>query len=354
MVEANGTVIIPNGDGRVNERVANYVGFFDKDSSKDTEEHRKNRLENYTDVVNGYYDGATELYEFGWATSFHFSRFYKGEGFHESLSRHEHYLALRMGLKPGMRVLDVGCGVGGPAREIARFAGVTVIGVNNNDFQIGRARKYTAKAGLSSQVEFVKGDFMTLSEMFGENSFDAVYAIEATVHAPSFEGVYGEIFKVLKPNGVFGCYEWVMTDAWDPSIPEHKAIAHGIEIGDGIAEMRNMAAARKAIHSVGYQVEADEDLADMGDEIPWYYPLEGDLRKAQTLWDLFVVFRMTWLGMLITHNALWLIQLLHLVPQGTYEVGETLKAAGAALVKGGQTKLFTPMALFVGRKPASA
>jgi hypothetical protein len=33
----------------------------------------------------GYYDGATELYEFGWAKSFHFSRFYKGEGFEQSV-----------------------------------------------------------------------------------------------------------------------------------------------------------------------------------------------------------------------------------------------------------------------------
>lgn len=107
-----------------------------------------------------------------------------------------------MGLKAGMRVLDVGCGVGGPAREIAQFADVQVVGLNNNEFQIHRARKYTAKAGLSDQVTFVKGDFMKLSEQFGENYFDAVYAIEATVHAPSFEGVYGEIMKVLKPGGV--------------------------------------------------------------------------------------------------------------------------------------------------------
>jgi sterol 24-C-methyltransferase len=107
-----------------------------------------------------------------------------------------------MNLKPGMRVLDVGCGVGGPAREIARFADVNIVGLNNNEFQVGRARKYAAKAGLSDQVTFVKGDFMKLSEQFGENSFDAVYAIEATVHAPSFEGVYGEIMKVLKPGGI--------------------------------------------------------------------------------------------------------------------------------------------------------
>ena len=38
-------------------------------------------------------------------------------------------------------------------------------------------------------------------ETFGENSFDAVYAIEATCHAPSWEGVYEQILKVLKPGG---------------------------------------------------------------------------------------------------------------------------------------------------------
>lgn len=41
-------------------------------------------------------------------------------------------------------------------------------------FQVGRAQKYTARAGLSKQVTFVKGDFMALAEQFGENSFDAV------------------------------------------------------------------------------------------------------------------------------------------------------------------------------------
>jgi sterol 24-C-methyltransferase len=124
-------------------------------------------------VALGYYDGATELYEYGWSQSFHFSRFYKGEAFLASLARHEHYLAAQMVLRPGMRVLDVGCGVGGPAREIARFTDTKIIGLNNNDFQIGRARKYAKQAGLENSVTFVKGDFMKLSEQFGENSFDA-------------------------------------------------------------------------------------------------------------------------------------------------------------------------------------
>lgn len=224
-------------DGRVESRVENYTKFWKTDPTKEEEADNSKRLDSYTEVVNGeqlfgcceflvhtlwaigYYDGATELYEYGWSQSFHFSRFYKGEAFLASLARHEHYLAAQMNLRPGMRVLDVGCGVGGPAREIAQFTDCQIIGLNNNEFQIQRARKYTQKAGLENQVTFVKGDFMKLSEQFGEGYFDAgmlelfriiylrffihfpVYAIEATVHAPTWEGVYGEIFKVLKPGG---------------------------------------------------------------------------------------------------------------------------------------------------------
>jgi sterol 24-C-methyltransferase len=206
-------------DGRQEVRIDGYTKFWQKDANKEAEVDTTIRLDSYSDVVNGmsyipvakkkclipitgYYDGATELYEYGWAKCFHFSRFYKGESFAASLARHEHYLSSNMQLRPGMRVLDVGCGVGGPAREIAQFSDANIVGLNNNDFQVHRARKYTKKAGLENQVTFVKGDFMKLAEQFGENSFDAVYAIEATCHAPTWEGVYGEIMKVLKPGGV--------------------------------------------------------------------------------------------------------------------------------------------------------
>lgn len=183
----------PNGraDGRVDNRIENYTKFWQKDVNKESEVDNENRLDSYTDVVNGeyrcissspsfqftmcpgYYDGATELYEYGWAKSFHFSRYYKGEAFAAALARHEHYLAAQMVIRPGMKVLDVGCGVGGPAREIAQFTDAQIVGLNNNDFQIQRARKYTKQAGLQSQVTYVKGDFMKLAEQFGENSFDA-------------------------------------------------------------------------------------------------------------------------------------------------------------------------------------
>ncbi|KDN50860.1 putative delta(24)-sterol c-methyltransferase [Tilletiaria anomala UBC 951] len=346
----------PNGSGDVrnNEGIANYTKFWQKDSKNDSEVDTQNRLTEYTSVVNGYYDGATDLYEYGWGQNFHFARYYPGEAFYQAIARHEHYLAHTMGLKRGMRVLDVGCGVGGPAREIARFAGVNIVGINNNEYQVLRARKYTKKAGLEGQCEFVKGDFMKLAEQFGENSFDAVYAIEATCHAPTWEGVYGEILKVLKPGGRLGLYEWCMTDKWDASVPEHKRIAHGIELGDGIAEMRSIKQARSALNSVGFKIEEEQDLADMGDAIAWYYPLEGDLRKCQTLWDLFQCWRMTKLGTFTTQTAVRVLELARLAPKGTYDVGESLKVAAEALVAGGRAGLFTPMMHFVAQKPSQS
>ncbi|KAE8182857.1 hypothetical protein CF328_g8374, partial [Tilletia controversa] len=223
----------PSKDGRDRAAMASYNNFWQKESKDDSKTDTDNRLASYDTVVNAYYDLSTGLYEYGWGQNFHFARYYPGEAFYQAIARHEHYLALSMQLKPKMRVLDVGCGVGGPAREIARFANVEIVGVNNNQFQVDRARKYTAQAGLENQVTFVKGDFMNLVGQFGAGSFDAVYAIEATCHAPSWEGCYGQIKEVLKPGGVFGLYEWCMTDEWDASNPEHKRIAHGIEIGDG-------------------------------------------------------------------------------------------------------------------------
>lgn len=107
-----------------------------------------------------YYNLATDFYEYGWSQSFHFCRFGHREPFHQAIARHEHYLAHSIGIKQGMKVLDVGCGVGGPAREIARFTGCYITGLNLNEYQVQRATRYAASEGMSDQLQFVQGDFM--------------------------------------------------------------------------------------------------------------------------------------------------------------------------------------------------
>lgn len=67
-------------------------------------------------------------------------------------------------------MLDVGCGVGGPAREIVKFTGANVVGLNNNDYQIERAAHYAQKEGLADKLSFVKGDFMVNKPPFSANN----------------------------------------------------------------------------------------------------------------------------------------------------------------------------------------
>ena len=55
--------------------------------------------------------------------------------------------------------MDIGCGVGGPLREIARFSQAHVTGLNNNEYQVSRAKQLNAQAGLLSLTDVVKGRF---------------------------------------------------------------------------------------------------------------------------------------------------------------------------------------------------
>lgn len=90
--------------------------------------------------MTNYYSLSTDFFEYGWGQSFNFANRYRGETFDESLQRHESYLALRMGLKAGDKVLDIGCGVGGPLRRIAHLSKAHITGITISDYQIQRAK----------------------------------------------------------------------------------------------------------------------------------------------------------------------------------------------------------------------
>jgi len=188
---------------------------------------------------------------------------------------------------------------------------------------------------------------------FPENSFDMVYAIEATVHAPSLEGIYSQIFRVLKPGGVFGVYEWLMTDKYDNSNPRHREIRLGIEQGDGISNMEKIEVALKAMKAAGFELEIHEDMADRPDPLPWYWPLAGDWSQMQSIWDIPTVARMTKIGRGTVHRFVGALEMIKLAPRGTQKTADSLALAADNLVAGGKEKLFTPMYLMVARKPSA-
>lgn len=300
------------------------------------------RIEQCEDLVKNYYDNSTDFYLFGWGQSFHFGRRFAGEGFQESLKRHEYWLAHRLGLSPGQRALDLGCGVGGPARNIARFSGASVVGVNMNEYQIARGNEFTAQAGLADQVSLAQGNFMDLTQ-FPEESFDAAYAIEATCHAPSRTECFKQVARTLKPGGVFGGYEWVMTDAYDPKNPLHVSVKDGIEVGNGLPYVTGADDVREALEAAGFDVEELCDLAPSS-EVAWYDPFVP--RWTVEGW------KTTPLGILMTNKLLKVLEFLRIVPAGSVQAQAHLLTGAATLRAGGEQGIFTPMLFFLARKRA--
>ncbi|KIW24641.1 uncharacterized protein PV07_10345 [Cladophialophora immunda] len=172
---------------------------------------------------------------------------------------YEHRLAFLMNLKPHMKVLDVGCGIGGPAREIAKFVGCEVVGVSINQGQIDRAIYLTRLEGLQDRCTFVRGDFLDLP--FAPASFDAAYSIEATVHSPSLLQVYSGIARVLKPGAVFGLSEWVLTPKYNPDNKRHVGIRNRVERGNGLSNLHTSDQAREAVTGAGFEILHEEDFA---------------------------------------------------------------------------------------------
>ena len=99
---------------------------------------------NTSELVDKFYSLVTDIYEWGWGQSFHFSPLLPGKSVRESEAAHEARLAAILGLRPGKNVLDVGCGVGGPMRTIASTSGGIVTGITINDYQVSRAEMHNA------------------------------------------------------------------------------------------------------------------------------------------------------------------------------------------------------------------
>jgi sterol 24-C-methyltransferase len=300
------------------------------------------RKDNYVRMVNDYYDLVTDFYEYGWGQSFHFAPRHRGESFAASLARHEFYLALKLGLRPGMKVLDVGCGVGGPMRAIARLSGAGVVGVNNNAYQIKRGQQQNADAGLADLCSFVKADFMSLP--MPPRSFQAAYAVEATCHAPDKAALFAEILRVLEPGAEFAGYEWCLTDKYDPANAEHRAIKKGVEEGDALPDLATTGDVLAALEAAGFEVVESADLAPASDpETPWYLPLAGRMSVDG--------FRHTQAGRWLTNRVVGALETLRVAPKGSHAVSTMLNKAAVALVRGGETGVFTPMFYFRARKP---
>jgi len=173
-----------------------------------------------SDSVANSYDQWTEdgILEFYWGEHIHLGHYgspARRKDFLTAKSDFVHEMVRWGGLDklpPNTTVLDVGCGIGGSSRILAKDYGFAVTGVTISPQQVQRAQELTPE-GVNAQ--FLVDDAMALS--FADGSFDVVWSIEAGPHMPDKAIFAKELLRVLKPGGILVVADWNQRD--DRQIP---------------------------------------------------------------------------------------------------------------------------------------
>jgi sterol 24-C-methyltransferase len=227
----------------------------------------------------------------------------------------------------------------------------------------------TVAKSAPSTVDCVQGDFTKVEDMegqFDKNAFDAIYAIESTVHAGDRSQVWDRAIEILKPGGILVSYEWVVTEKFDREDETHLRIKRGVEHGNGLPDLIYIKDVIEAAEKAGFEILSEKDLAmdltdgKSGDDnsdstsdsnnsdsnsIPWYQPLTAEYSWAN--------FRSTKIGAAVTRGLLVVLELLGVAAPGSVQTQDMLVDGAVNLVEGGLLGIFTPMHRIALRKPAN-
>ena len=157
--------------------------------------------------TGAYFDLVTDDSRQFYGDSFHFGYFPVGsETLAEAVDAHTDLVADLAQLREGMRVLDVGCGIGGPAVRIARRYDCHVTGINISREQVRQGRAMIEREEMSGRVSIQHGDARRLP--YPDASFDAVVCVEVAgdicITAADKHAFVGELSRVLRPGGHLG------------------------------------------------------------------------------------------------------------------------------------------------------
>lgn len=169
----------------------------------------------------------------------------------------------------GKSVLDIGCGAGGITLFLAHeFPLESITGFDVEQPVIDAARMRAGARDIGARVKFVRG--MPGPLPLGDASFDIVFSKDALVHVADKEALFREIFRVLKPGGVFAASDWLTSSDDEPS-PAMKAYLAAEGLSFGMASPRRYKAAMKSAGFSGVETV---------NRNPWYREVaRGELAR---------------------------------------------------------------------------
>jgi 27-O-demethylrifamycin SV methyltransferase len=153
-----------------------------------------------SDTPDAHYDQVSEAWRYLMGESFHYGYF---DGQNTTLDAATHALTEKMaskaGVKPGDHVLDIGCGIGAPARQLARSIDCHVTGISNSAVGVALAEQETIGTPLRERVSFEVRDAM--DNGLPAQAFDCAWALESSHLMPDKQRMLREACRVLVPGG---------------------------------------------------------------------------------------------------------------------------------------------------------
>lgn len=157
----------------------------------------------------------------------------------------------QLDLRPGARVLDIGCGIGGPARFAAATYGVQVDGIDLTPDYVATGGELCRWVGLAGKVTLHHGSATALP--FADATFDAAYMLHVGMNIADKATVMREAARVLQPGGRFAVYDVMRLGPGAITYPVPWA-AH-----EGLSSVATPDEYRAALREAGFAITAERE-----------------------------------------------------------------------------------------------
>ncbi|KAL1864622.1 hypothetical protein VTK73DRAFT_5776 [Phialemonium thermophilum] len=245
---------------------------------------------------------------------------------------YERLVARDVGMKPGDKILDLGCGRGRVAAHMATISGAQITGINIDPNQIAQAEAFTRERGLRNQ--FKVADFNSLPLPFEDRSFDGFYEIQALSLCKDLRALFKEIYRVVRPGAVVSMLDWVRLPAFDFDNPEHVALMRRVKPLIGAVGTPTPELLEEALEEAGFVVTRSEIPSIDGLQAPLIDKVDVYFRAIRQ-----VILALVKLRMLPAHFKTLI---------------NRLCLDGQAFVKMDRMRLISTTYLVVARKPDTA